>query len=104
MATAIRTQKRYDHRLREFVRSTQDISYAVQHGVPPSTAHGWLNASTAEVVTVDVLKMDAIRLQQEVLLLRARIQKLTTRASISFRIKFPLHRPAQRAVAGERVG
>jgi transposase InsO family protein len=31
----------------------------------------------AEVVTVDVLKMDTIRLQQEVLQLRARIQKLT---------------------------
>lgn len=32
----------YDHRLRELVRSTQDISGAVQHGVPPSTARGWL--------------------------------------------------------------
>jgi hypothetical protein len=77
MATAIRTQKRYDHRLRELVRSTQDISCAVQHGVPPSTARGWLKAPAAEIVTVDVLNMDALRQQQKVLLLRARIQKLT---------------------------
>jgi hypothetical protein len=77
MATATRTQNRYDHRLRELVRSTQDIRCAVQYGVPSSTARGWLKAPAAEVVTVDVLKMDTIRLQQEVLQLRARIQKLT---------------------------
>ena len=77
MAATTRTLNRYDHRLRELVRSTQDISCAVQHGVPPSTARGWLKAHAAEVVTVDVLHMDAIRLQQEVLQLRARIQKLT---------------------------
>ena len=77
MAATTRTLNRYDHRLRELVRSTQDISCAVQHGVPPSTARGWLKAPAAEVVTVDVLHMDAIRLQQEVLQLRARIQKLT---------------------------
>ena len=77
MATATRTQKRCDHRLRELVRSTQDIRCAVQYGVPPSTARGWRKAPAAEVVTIDVLKMDTIQLQQEVLQLRARIQKLT---------------------------
>ena len=33
MVTTARTQKRYDHRLRELVRTTQDLSLALQHGV-----------------------------------------------------------------------
>jgi putative transposase len=77
MATKTRTQNRYDHRLQEFVRTTQDIRCALKHGVPRSTARSWLTAPRAEVVTVDVLDMDATRLQQEVLRLRRRIQKLT---------------------------
>jgi transposase InsO family protein len=76
MATTTRTQKRYDHRLRELVRTTQDVSCAVQYGVPRSTARGWLSAPSAEIVTADPLYMDAIQLQQEILRLRARIQKL----------------------------
>jgi transposase InsO family protein len=77
MATTTRTQRRYDHRLRELVHSTQDIRYAIKQGVPRSTARSWLTAPRAEVVTVDVLDMDATRLQQQVLRLRRRIQKLT---------------------------
>ncbi len=78
MATATRTQKRYDHRLRELVRSTQDISRAVEDGVPFSTACDWLKATAAEAVTVDVRKMDTISGQQALLQLRARMQTLTT--------------------------
>ena len=76
MATATRTQNRYDHRLRELVRTTQDISCAVQHGVPRSTARGWLSAPTAQVVTVDALNMDVTQLRREVLRLQTRIRKL----------------------------
>ena len=76
MATTTRSQSRYDQRLRELVRTTQDIRCALQHGVPHSTARGWLRDAGAHVVTVDVLNMDAIQLQQEVLRLRVRIQKL----------------------------
>ena len=76
MATTTRTQKRYDHRLRELVRNTQDVSCAVQYGVPRSTAHSWLTTPSVQVVTADPLHMDAIQLQQEVLRLRTRIQKL----------------------------
>ena len=64
-------QHRYDHRLRELVRLTGDVEYAIQRGVPRSTARGWLTANRAEVVTVDVVDMDALRLQQEVLELRS---------------------------------
>ena len=76
MATTTRTQKRYDHRLRELVRKTQDVSCAVQYGVPRSTARSWLTTPSVQVVTADPLHMDAIQLQQEVLRLRTRIQKL----------------------------
>ena len=76
MVATIRTQKRYDHRLRELVRKTLDVSCAVQYGVPRSTARSWLTAPSVQVVTADPLNMDALQLQQEVLRLRTRIQKL----------------------------
>ena len=76
MVTTTRTQNRYDHRLRELVRTTQDVSYAVQCGVPGSTARGWLNAPSIRVVTLDSLDMDAAQLQREVLRLKTRISKL----------------------------
>ncbi len=78
MATTIQTQNRYDHRLKELVRSTQDIHCALQQGVPRSTARGWLRAPTAEVISIDVVQLDAINLQNEVLQLRARLQKLNS--------------------------
>src|SRR5664279_294192 len=77
MATTTRTQRRYDHRLREHVRTTRDINCALQHGVPRSTARGWLRNPGAQVVSVDALSMDATQLQREVLRLRSRVQKLT---------------------------
>ena len=76
MATTTRTQNRYDHRLRELVRTTQDVSCAVQYGIPRSTARGWLSAPSAQIVTFDALNMDVTQLQREVLRLQARIQKL----------------------------
>src|SRR5512139_1040749 len=76
MTTTTRSQSRYDHRLRDLVRTTRDITCALQHGVPRSTARGWLTGSAAPVVTVDVLNRDTLQLQQEILRLRTRIQKL----------------------------
>ena len=67
METKARTQKTYDHRLMKLVRSTQDITCAVRHGVPRSTARGWLKAPANEVISVDVVQLDAIGLQQEVM-------------------------------------
>lgn len=76
METRTRTQNRYDHRLKGLVRSTQDIRCALQQGVAPSTARGWLRAPATEVMTVDVVQLDAINLQNEVLQIRARLGKL----------------------------
>ena len=51
---------------KQHVRTTQDVSCAVQCGVPRSTARGWLTAPSVEVVTLDSLNMDAAQLQREV--------------------------------------
>ncbi|MCP4886651.1 MAG: DUF192 domain-containing protein [Planctomycetaceae bacterium] len=58
METKARTQKTYDHRLKELVRSTQDITCAVRHGVPRSTARGWLKPPANEVISIDVVFVD----------------------------------------------
>lgn len=76
MATSPRKQKRYDHRLRELVQSTGDINLAVQRGVPRSTAHGWLAKNSVDIVTLDVLDMNVSQLQQELVSLRRRNERL----------------------------
>ena len=76
METTICTQKKYDHRLKELVRSTQDITCAVRRGVPRSTARGWLRSPSSEVISIDVVQLDEIGLQEEIIRLRARLQKL----------------------------
>ena len=76
MVTSTRTQNRYDHRLRQLVQTTKDVSYAVQCGVPRSTARGWLTAPSVQVVTADAFNMDATQLQHELLRLQIRTRKL----------------------------
>ena len=73
MTSTTRIQNRYDHLLREHVRSTDDVNYAIQLGVPRSTARGWVNSTPAEVVTLDIVDMDNVRLQQQVLRLQSRL-------------------------------
>ena len=74
MVSTNRTYQRYDHRLQDLVRSSGNINYATQLGVPRSTAHGWLTSNPVEIVTVDVFDMDPISLQKEVLTLRKRMK------------------------------
>ena len=76
MATTTRNLRRYDHRLRELVRTTGDIQHTIHRGVPRSTAHGWLKSPQTEVVTIDVTEMDVLRLQQELLTLHRRVARL----------------------------
>jgi hypothetical protein len=73
MISTTRTQNKYDHLLREHVRSTGDVNHAIRLGVPRSTARGWVKLAPADVITLDVVDMDNLRLQQEVLKLRARL-------------------------------
>jgi transposase InsO family protein len=74
MVSTNRTYQRYDHRLRDLVRSSGKIQYATQLGVPRSTAHGWLTSNPVKIVTVDVFDMDILSLQEEVLALRKRMK------------------------------
>ena len=76
MTATTRTQQQYDHRLRQLIRSTGDVQSAVRHGILSSTARGWVKATPAEVVSFDVVEMDKLRLQQEVLALRRRVERL----------------------------
>ena len=76
MENKTRTVRRYDHRLRDLVHSTGDIEHATRHGVPRSTARGWLTSEGAPVVSVDVVDMDASALQKEVLGLQKRVMML----------------------------
>ena len=78
MIATTRTQNRYDHRLRDLVRSTGNIEHALRRGVPRSTARGWLSATRAEVVTLDVVERDVLALQNELLQMRRRVERLVT--------------------------
>lgn len=84
MATISRIQNRYDHKLKELVQSTNDIRHAVRHGVPSSTARGWMKAPPTEVVTIEVPDTDTIQLQQKVLKPNAQITRPTATPLRSF--------------------
>jgi putative transposase len=77
MPTTGRPQQRYDHRLQHLVHRTGDVTIATDLGVPRSTARGWLGGAPTAVVCLDVADLTEPELQQEVLKLRRRVQKLT---------------------------
>ena len=77
MTATGRLQQRYDHRLRDLVHRTGDVTIATDLGVPRATARGWLGQTTKVVVGLDVTDLRASELQQEVLELRRRVKKLT---------------------------
>ena len=77
MPTTTRPQQRYDHRLRNLVQRSGDVTVATDLGVPRSTARGWLGAAPTVVVCLDVADLTESELRQEVLKLRRRVQKLT---------------------------
>ena len=76
MSTATRTQRRYDHRLKELVLTTGNIEVAVESGVPRSTAYGWLSKPQTDVFSLDVHDADVAVLQREVIQLRRQNARL----------------------------
>ena len=74
--TTARPQQCYDHRLRELVHRTGDLTIATDLGVPPSTARGWLGTAPTVVVSLEVADLTELELRQELLTLRRRVQKL----------------------------
>jgi hypothetical protein len=65
MPTTARPQQRYDHRLRNLVHRTGDVTIATDLGVPRSTARGWLGAAPTVVVCLDVADRTEPELRQE---------------------------------------
>ena len=76
MSTTSRPQQRYDHRLRDLVQHTGDLTIASELGVPRSTARGWLRAAPTVVVSVEMAALTEPALRQEILKLRRRVEKL----------------------------
>jgi hypothetical protein len=83
MSTTARQQQRYDHRFRELVQSTVDVTVATDLGVPRSPAHGWLAAAPTVVVCLDVAGATEPELLQEIPKLRRRAQRLTARLALT---------------------
>ena len=76
MTTTSRPQQRYDHRLRDLVQRTGDLTIATDLGVPRSTARGWLGAAPTVVVSLEGADLTESELRQEILKLRRRVEKL----------------------------
>ena len=77
MPTTARLQQRYDHRFRNLVQRTGDVTVATDLGVPRSTARGWLGTRPTVVIGLDVVDLTEPELRREILKLRRRVQKLT---------------------------
>jgi hypothetical protein len=98
MPTTDRSQQRYDHRLRNLVQRTGDVTVATDLGVPRSTARGWRSAAPTVVVCLDVADLTEPELRQEVVTLRRRFQKLA-----ALRLALALVRTSGFRLTGERL-
>jgi hypothetical protein len=76
MPSTSRPQRRYDHRLRELVQRTGDLTIATELVVPRSTARGWLLAAPAVIVSLELTNLAEAELRQEILKLQRRVEKL----------------------------
>ena len=98
MSTA-RPQQRYDHRLRELVQRTGDLTIATDVGVPRSTARWWLRTAPTVVVSLDVANLTELELRHEILKLQQSVQKLAA----LLRLALVLLRLSGFTLAGERL-
>src|SRR5438552_9381206 len=97
--TTARPQQCYDHRLRELVHRTGDLTIATDLGVPGSTARGWLGAAPTVVVSLEVANLTEPELRQEILKLRRRVEKLAALLRLALAL---LHTSGFR-LSGERL-
>ena len=84
--TTVRSQQRYDHRLRELVQRTGDLTIATDLGVPRSTARGCLRTAPTVVVSLKAADLTELELRQEVLALRRRVQTSRCAHSCGFSV------------------
>ena len=100
MIATSRIQRRYDHRLQAIIKSSGSIEIALEHGIPRSTARGWLRGHVSPpVVSTDVIDQDTASLQLEVLALRRKIKRLTA----LLRLMFVVFKLSQFSFAKTRV-
>ena len=97
MPTTARPQQRYDHRLRNLVQRTGDVTVATDLGVPRSTARGWRRAAPTVVVCLDVADLTEPELRQKILKMRRRVQKLAAL------LRLALLRTSGCSLTGERL-
>jgi hypothetical protein len=98
MPSTSRPQQRYDHRLRDLVQRTGDLTIATELGVPRSTALGWLLASPTVVVRLEVANLAEPELRQEILKLQRRVEKLAA----LLRLALALLQTSGFSLSGER--
>jgi hypothetical protein len=94
-----RPQRRYDHRLRQLVQRTGDLSIATDLGVPRSTAREWLRTAPTVVVSLDVADLTEPELRHEILKLQQSVQKLAA----LLRLALVLLRRSGFTLAGKRL-
>ncbi len=99
MPNKARPQQRYDHRLRDFVHHTGDVTIATDLGVPRSTARGWLNRPPGVVVSLDLTHLSQQELLHEIVQLRRRVDKLAA----LLRLALALLRSSEFTLTGERL-
>src|SRR4030095_14822186 len=99
MTNRFRPQRRYDHRLRDLVQRTGDLTIATDLGVPRSTARGWLGAAPRVVVSLEGADLTEPELRQEMLKLRRRVEKLAA----LLRLAFALLQTSGFRLSGERL-
>jgi hypothetical protein len=99
MTTMSRPQRRYDHRLRDLVQRTRDLTIDTDLGVPRSTARGWLDGAPRVVVGLEVADFTEPELRQEILKLRRRVKRLTA----LLRLTLALIRSLKFTLTHERV-
>jgi putative transposase len=99
MTTKVRSQRRYDHRLRELVQRSGDLTIATNLGVPRSTARGWLGAAPTVVISLEVADLTEPELRHEIVKLRRHVEKLAALLQLALAL---LHASEFR-LTGERV-
>jgi hypothetical protein len=99
MTTTCRRQQRYDHRLRDLIQRTGDLTIATDLGVPRSTARGWLGAAPTTVISLEVANLTEPELRREILKLRRRVEKLAA----LLRLALALLQTSGFRLSGERL-
>jgi len=76
MVSATRTQRAYDHRLREFVHRSGSDRQAVGIAIPRSTLHSWKSRAPKPVVGLIGSDKSILELESEVVRLTLQVRKL----------------------------